>query len=91
MLSSALVFAAAMAASAQQSHTDLASLFETSATVIAAPDGMMVASSPTRMVMLARRAEDGSIVTACVESAEAAERFLHAKTKTPASRTAEEK
>ncbi|MGZ5492664.1 MAG: hypothetical protein ACXW3E_03865 [Thermoanaerobaculia bacterium] len=89
MLSSALVFAAALAASAQQSHTDFASLFETSANVITAPGGMMVASSPTRMVILARRAEDGSIVTACVESAEAAEKFLHAKT--PASRTAEEK
>jgi hypothetical protein len=91
MLSSALVFAAALAASAQQSHTDLASLFETSATVIAAPDGMMVASPPTRMVMLVRRAEDGSIVTACVESAEAAEKFLHSKPKAAAAREAEEK
>ena len=91
MLSSALVFAAALAASTQQSHTDLASLFETSPNVIAAPGGMMVASPPTRMVMLARRAEDGSIVTACVASAEAAETFLHAKIRTPASGEAGEK
>jgi hypothetical protein len=90
MLSSALLFVAALAASAQQSHTNLASLFQTSSSVVVAPDGMLVGSPATTMVMLVRRAEDGSIVTACVESAEAADTFLHAKT-TPASHAAEEK
>jgi hypothetical protein len=40
-------------------------------------DGMLVASAPTHMVALARVAGDGSIVIVCVESNEAAQRFLH--------------
>lgn len=78
-------------ATASAAQSQLASLFETPSDVIVTPGGMMVASPPSRMVMLVRRSDDGSLETICVESAEAAERFLHAKTKMPDSRTVEEK
>lgn len=69
---------------------DLSSLFETPAEVTQTADGMLVASAPIHTVALARVAPDGSIVIVCVESNEAAQRFLH-QDQTPEPHKAKEK
>jgi hypothetical protein len=51
---------------------------------------MLVASAPIHTVALARVTPDGSIVIVCVESNEAAERFLH-QDQTPEPHKAKEK
>ena len=56
---------------------DLTSLFETPVEITQTTDGMLVAPAPIHTVALARVAPDGSIVIVCVESNEAAQRFLH--------------
>ena len=75
--------------SAQQS--DLATLFDAPSDLVVAHDGMMVIAAPMRMVMLARRADDGTLVTTCVTSAEAAEEFLRPRNRTVDSQKAQEK
>jgi len=57
--------------------SDLTSLSETPTAVTQTTDGMLVAQAPIHTVALARVAPDGSIVIVCVESNEAAQRFLH--------------
>ncbi len=55
---------------------DLTSLFETPSIVTLMPKGMMVATPPTHLVMLARSGSDGKLILRCVGTAEAAENFL---------------
>lgn len=73
------------------SDSDLQSLFETPPDVIVLPGGMMVAQAPAHLVMLVRIAADGSVVTACVDSAEAAARFLHPQSRPANAQKAQEK
>lgn len=70
---------AALAAKIQVSADTqtLSSMFETPPDVSTTSSGMMVVSPQVRMVMLVRRAEDGSLVTTCATSAAQAEAFLH--------------
>ncbi len=60
----------------------LASMFDTAPAVSTTATGMMVVSPQVRMVMLVRRADDGSLVTSCVTSSEEAAAFLHPQTRT---------
>ena len=70
----------------------LATLFDApSSDLVVASDGMMVIAAPMHMVMLARRADDGTIVTTCVTSSEAAEEFLRPRNRTLESQKAQEK
>jgi hypothetical protein len=68
--------AATPASNAQTETVDLTTLFETPSIVTTLPHGMLVATAPTHLVMLARVGEDGRIEMRCVGSAEAAETFL---------------
>ncbi|HSP13657.1 MAG TPA: hypothetical protein VLV78_02765 [Thermoanaerobaculia bacterium] len=68
--------AAKPAPAAQTATVDLTSLFETPSIVTTMPHGMLVATAPTHLVMLARVGDDGKILLRCVGSAEAAENFL---------------
>ncbi len=72
-------FLAARAALAQ-SQTDavvrLAELFRTNNAVVVAANGMQMMEPPAADVLLARRATDGSLVTVCVATEEAATKFL---------------
>lgn len=54
----------------------VAALFETASNVIVTPTGMMITAPQVRTIMLVKRADDGTLVTACVTSAAAAEEFL---------------
>jgi hypothetical protein len=71
---------------ANAAPADLTSLFESPADVVVTASGMMVAQAPMHMVMLMRIGEDGTLETACVESAASAEAFLHPKSRTADSR-----
>ena len=79
---------AALAAKIQVSADTqtLSSMFDTTPDVSTTSSGMMVVSPQVRMVMLVRRADDGSLVTTSATSAAQAEEFLH-----PQSRVAAEK
>jgi hypothetical protein len=73
---------AALAAQMQVSQADtqtLSSMFDVPSEVSTTSSGMMVVSPQVRMVMLVRRADDGSLVTTCATSAAQAEAFLHPK------------
>ncbi len=73
-------------------HTEaLSSMFDTRSDVVITSTGMMVVSPQVRMVMLVRRAEDGSLVTKCVTSAEQAEGFLHPKVRVAVANEVQEK
>lgn len=67
------------------------SLFETSSAVTVMPGGMMVITPQVRMVMLVKRADDGTLVMQCVTSAEAADAFLHPKGRTNDAQKRQEK
>ena len=54
----------------------LAPLFKTSSAAVVSANGMQMMEPPAPDVLLARRATDGSLVTACVATAEAAANFL---------------
>ena len=54
-------------------------------------NGMMVTSPQVRMVMMIKRADDGTLVTSCVTSADEAENFLRPKTRTADAKTPQEK
>jgi len=75
--------ASAGTASAEaDAHTEtVSSMFEISPDVSTMPGGMMVVSPQVRMVMLVRRADDGSLVTTCATSAAQAEAFLHPRSR----------
>jgi hypothetical protein len=79
---------AALAAKIQVSADTqtLSSMFDVPTEVSTTASGMMVVSPQVRMVMLVKRADDGSLVTTCATSAAQAEAFLH-----PQSRAAVEK
>jgi hypothetical protein len=64
------------APNSQTATVDLTTLFETPSIVTTLPHGMLVATAPTHLVMLARIGEDGKIEMRCVGSAEAAEAFI---------------
>lgn len=68
---------------------ELAALFQTSPEVAVTANGMKVTKAPVRLWMLARRASDGSIVLRCVDSAEAAQKFLRAPDVQPAGKARE--
>lgn len=73
-------FAVAALAAKMQVSADtqtLSSMFDVPTEVSSTSNGMMVVSPKVRMVMLVRRADDGSLVTACATSAAQAEAFLH--------------
>ena len=53
-----------------------ADIFATSSDVSVTLSGMMVTAPQARMVMMVKRADDGTLVTSCVSSPEAAEHFL---------------
>ncbi len=72
------VSAASRPAAAAIAYTNL---FDTSSEVTVLPGGMMVTSPGVRMVMLMKRAEDGTLVMQCVTSADAADAFLHPDTR----------
>ncbi len=61
---------------AQAAAVDLTSLFETPSLVKVMPNGMVVATPPTHLVMLGRIGKDGKPVLRCVGSAEEAQTFL---------------
>lgn len=69
----------------------ISSMFDTPSDVSMTSTGMMVVSPQVRMVMLVRRAEDGSLVTVCVTSAEQADAFLHPKAGIAVANEVEEK
>ena len=54
----------------------LAPIFTTSSEIVVSANGMQMMEPPAPDVLLARRATDGSLATACVATAEAAARFL---------------
>ena len=54
----------------------LAPLFATNSEVVISANGMQMMEPPAPDVLLARRATDGSLVTACVATSEAAANFL---------------
>jgi hypothetical protein len=54
----------------------LAPLFVTNSEVVVSGNGMLMMEPPAPDVLLARRATDGSLVTACVATPEAAATFL---------------
>lgn len=66
-------------------------LFSTSSEVTVMSNGMMVTSPQVRMVMMIKRADDGTLVTSCVTSADEAENFLRPKTRTVDAKTPQEK
>jgi hypothetical protein len=76
---------AALAAKIQVSADTqtLSSMFDTTPDVSTTSSGMMVVSPQVRMVMLVRRADDGSLVTTCATSAAQAEAFLHPRSPAP--------
>ncbi|HEX9160205.1 MAG TPA: hypothetical protein VF980_00750 [Thermoanaerobaculia bacterium] len=82
---------AASLPSSRSIDPQLAALFAARAETTVTGSGMMVTTPSTHFVMLAKRADDGSIVTACVDSAEAAEAFLHPKSKPADPRVRQEK
>ena len=55
----------------------LSSMFDITPDVATTSSGMMVVSPQVHMVMLVRRADDGTLVTTCATSAAQAETFLH--------------
>jgi len=81
---------AAIAPSETDSQS-LSSMFDTPSDVAITSTGMMVVAPQVRMVMLVRRAEDGSLVTACVTSAEQADAFLHPKARVAAANEVQDK
>lgn len=66
-------------------------LFETSPDVTVTASGMMVTTPQVRMLMMVKRTGDGSLVTQCIESAEAAEQFLRPKTRSAGALEPQEK
>ena len=75
-------FAVAVLAAKIQVSADtqtLSSMFDTTPDVSTTSSGMMVVSPQVHMVMLVRRADDGSLVTTCATSAAQAEAFLHSQ------------
>ena len=73
-------------------QSELATLFDAPTDdLVVAQDGMMVIAAPVHMVMLARRGDDGMLVTTCVTSTEAAEAFLRPRNRTADSQKAQEK
>lgn len=70
---------------------ELSALFDTPSDVLVTPSGMMVVSPQIRTWMLVKRADDGTLVTACVTNAKDADEFLHSKTPTSAPRVRTEK
>ena len=59
----------------QQDARPLAKLFAVSTEVVVTADGMKMAEPPPD-VLFARKADDGSLVTACISNEEAAVKFM---------------
>ena len=59
--------------------------------VQAPPHGMMIATPPNIEVLIARRADDGTLETACVDNDDAAKAFFARTTKAKAASKPEEK
>lgn len=91
MFVAALWFALHALQASVDSKTPATDLFNTHNDVTVTASGMMVTSPQVRMVMMVKRADDGTLVTACVTSADEAENFLHPKTRTADAKTPQEK
>ena len=61
------------------------------ASVQPAPHGMMIATPPSVEVLIARRADDGTLETACVDNDDASKAFFARTTKVKAAAKSEEK
>lgn len=78
------MFGAALALALSLSHAQPAS-------VQAPPRGMSIATPPSVEVLIARRVDDGSLETACVDNDDAAKAFFSRTTKAKVASKPEEK